>query len=70
MRGTFYLSHFGFHDPGNIDIDVTFNFLSIIFAEVLDIENIHVSHFENGCHSPHRSNPVGVPFETRFLGIS
>ena len=35
----FYLSYFGFLDPGNIDIDATINFLSIIFAEIWDIEN-------------------------------
>ena len=39
MHGTFYLSHFGFIDPGNIDIDAKINFLSIIFAEIWDIEN-------------------------------
>ena len=41
MRGTFRLSHFGFRDPGNIDIDAKIDFLStgIIFAGIWDIEN-------------------------------
>ena len=39
MRGTFYLPYVGFRDPGNIDIDAKINFLSLIFAEICDIEN-------------------------------
>ena len=43
MRGTFYLSYFGFLDPGIIDIHVhvyaKINFLSILFAEIWGIEN-------------------------------
>ena len=39
MHGTFYLSYFGFLDPGNIDKYAKINFLSIIFAEIWDIEN-------------------------------
>ena len=35
MRGTFYLSYFGFLDPGTIDIDAKINFLSILFAEIM-----------------------------------
>ncbi len=52
---------FGFLDPENIDIETIINFLSRLFAEIWDIEKIHVSHFENGCHRPHRPNLVGVP---------
>ena len=41
MRVTFYLSYFGFLDPGNIDIhvDAKINFLSILFAEIWGYEN-------------------------------
>ena len=39
MLGTFYLSYFGFIDPENIDIDAKINFLSIILADIWDIEN-------------------------------
>ena len=31
--------------------------------------NIHVSHFENGCHRPHRPNLVGVPCLNNFLWV-
>ena len=39
MRSIFDLSYFGFLDPGNIDINAKINFISIIFAERVDIEN-------------------------------
>ena len=39
MRGTFYLSYFGFLYRGNVDIDAKINVLSMIFAEIWDIEN-------------------------------
>ena len=58
---------FRFRDPKNKDMDTTINFLSILFAEIWDIET-HVSPFENGCHSPNRPNLVGSRLETRFQG--
>ena len=39
MRGNFYLSYFGFIDPRNMDIDIKINFLSMVFAEIWDIEH-------------------------------
>ena len=39
MHDTFYLSYFGVLDPGNIDIDATNNFVSILFPAIWDIEN-------------------------------
>ena len=39
MRGTFFLSYFGFLDSGNMDIDAKINRLSVIFAEIWDIQN-------------------------------
>ncbi len=50
---------FGFIGPENIDIDIDtqINFLSTLYIIRGDMGHceIDVRHFENGCHSSHRS---------------
>ena len=55
MRGLFGL----FLDPGNIHIDAKINFLSIIFAEIWDIEN-SCQPFRKWLPQPPQTNIVSI----------
>ena len=56
---------FGFLHPDNMDIETII--ILLYYSPRYGTLTIHVSHFENGCHSSHRPNLVGVPSWYKLL---